>query len=80
MRQSATVSTAWQQPAAEGRKIEAIKIYREETGCSLKEAKDAVEAWQRAEGITASGPKSGQGCATSLLLIAVLIGLLGVVI
>jgi ribosomal protein L7/L12 len=24
-------------------KIEAIKIYREETGCGLKEAKDAVE-------------------------------------
>jgi hypothetical protein len=29
---------------AEGRKIEAIKIYRERTGVGLKEAKDAVEA------------------------------------
>jgi hypothetical protein len=28
---------------AEGRKIEAIKIYREQTGAGLKEAKDAVE-------------------------------------
>jgi hypothetical protein len=27
----------------EGRKIEAIKIYREQTGAGLKEAKDAVE-------------------------------------
>jgi len=29
---------------AEGRKIEAIKIYREATGAGLKEAKDAVES------------------------------------
>ena len=28
----------------EGNKIEAIKLYREETGAGLKEAKDAVEA------------------------------------
>jgi ribosomal protein L7/L12 len=28
-----------------GRKIEAIKVYREETGASLKDAKDAVEAF-----------------------------------
>ncbi|MBI3829144.1 MAG: ribosomal protein L7/L12 [Planctomycetes bacterium] len=27
----------------EDRKIEAIKVYREATGCGLKEAKDAVE-------------------------------------
>ena len=27
-----------------GKKIEAIKLYRQETGCGLKEAKDAVEA------------------------------------
>ena len=27
------------------RKIEAIKIYREETGAGLKEAKDAIEAF-----------------------------------
>jgi Ribosomal protein L7/L12 C-terminal domain len=27
------------------RKIEAIKVYREETGAGLKEAKDAVEAF-----------------------------------
>lgn len=32
---------------AEGRKIMAIKMYREATGVGLKEAKDAVELWQR---------------------------------
>lgn len=32
------------QPA---RKIEAIKVYREETGVGLKEAKDAIEEWAR---------------------------------
>ncbi len=30
--------------AAAGRKIEAIKLYREVTGLGLKEAKDAVDA------------------------------------
>ncbi len=33
----------------EGRKIEAIKLYREQTGLGLKEAKDAVEAMARGE-------------------------------
>jgi ribosomal protein L7/L12 len=32
---------------AEGRKIEAIKRYREVTGLGLKEAKDAVDAFER---------------------------------
>ena len=31
---------------ATGRKIEAIKLYREQTDCGLKEAKDAVEAME----------------------------------
>jgi len=34
-----------------GGKIAAIKAYREETGAGLKEAKDAVEAWRRAQGL-----------------------------
>ena len=29
------------------RKIEAIKVYREETGAGLAEAKDAIEAYQQ---------------------------------
>ncbi|HLF89290.1 MAG TPA: ribosomal protein L7/L12 [Anaerolineales bacterium] len=34
---------------AAGRKIEAIKIYREQTGVGLKEAKDAVEMFERGQ-------------------------------
>src|SRR5262245_61966361 len=37
--------SAWQKAALDGQKIEAIKLYREETGLGLKDAKDAVEAW-----------------------------------
>jgi ribosomal protein L7/L12 len=33
-----------------GRKIEAIKLYREQTGVGLKEAKDAVEQIERSTG------------------------------
>jgi ribosomal protein L7/L12 len=36
---------------AEGRKIEAIKLYREVTGAGLKEAKEAVEALDRRGGL-----------------------------
>jgi hypothetical protein len=35
----------------EGKKITAIKIYRQTTGCGLKEAKDYVEGVQRRGGI-----------------------------
>jgi ribosomal protein L7/L12 len=34
-----------------GRKVQAIKVYRDATGTSLKEAKDAVEAMARQRGI-----------------------------
>ena len=30
-----------------GKKINAIKLYRERTGVGLAEAKDAIEAWER---------------------------------
>ncbi len=30
-----------------GRKIEAIKVYRQQTGIGLKEAKDAVDAMEK---------------------------------
>ncbi|HTK73728.1 MAG TPA: ribosomal protein L7/L12 [Gemmataceae bacterium] len=39
------LSAGVRQLADDGRKIEAIKLYREETGVGLKEAKDAVEAY-----------------------------------
>jgi ribosomal protein L7/L12 len=38
-----------------GNKIEAIKIYRQATGVGLKEAKDAVEAFERGEPLAVSG-------------------------
>nr|WP_240939860.1 ribosomal protein L7/L12 [Planosporangium flavigriseum] len=34
-----------------GRKIQAIKAYRDATGAGLKEAKDAVEALARSRGL-----------------------------
>jgi ribosomal protein L7/L12 len=49
-----------------GKKIEAIRIYREQTGVGLKEAKDAVEMLAGKHGIAAKGA----GCA-GMLLIAV---------
>ncbi len=51
-----------------GQKIGAIKLYREQTGAGLKEAKDAVEALARQHGIQATG--AGCGGATALLLLA----------
>jgi ribosomal protein L7/L12 len=33
------------------KKIHAIKLYREETGAGLAEAKDAVEKWMREKGL-----------------------------
>jgi ribosomal protein L7/L12 len=47
-----------------GKKIEAIRVYREQTGVGLKEAKDAVEALAGKHGIAAKGA----GCAGMLLI------------
>jgi len=41
---------------ADGRKIEAVKLYREQTGAGLAEAKEAVEALERDEARGAEGP------------------------
>lgn len=41
------------QELMQGRKIQAIKLYRERTGVGLKEAKDAVEQMGRERGIEA---------------------------
>ena len=60
-----------------GRKIEAIKLYREHTKLGLKEAKDAVEVLestlrkQSPEKFTAA-PKTG-GCA-SVIVVGCLLG------
>ena len=59
----------------QGRKIEAIKVAREEHGLGLAEAKDMVEAWARAhpEQIPAAEPTSGGGRWILLLVVAVAI-------
>lgn len=55
-----------------GRKIEAIKLYRERTGCGLKEAKDEIEVL--AANLKTRHPEKfpdrpKQGCAGALLQI-----------
>ncbi|MCP4784068.1 MAG: hypothetical protein GY903_21190 [Fuerstiella sp.] len=40
------LSTTVAELADEGKKIEAIKVHRTETGVGLKDAKDAIEAYQ----------------------------------
>lgn len=59
----------------QGKKIDAIKLYRERTGLGLKEAKDAVEALARGVAIpSAATPdvagvppkKKGKGCLVAL--------------
>jgi ribosomal protein L7/L12 len=61
----------------QGRKIAAIKIYREATGARLKEAKEAVEAIAERHGISRMAKS---GCVTLVLLmllpLAILSGLL----
>jgi ribosomal protein L7/L12 len=49
-----------------GKKIEAIKLYREKTGAGLKEAKDDIEALAKEHDIS----PSGAGCAGVLLIAA----------
>ena len=53
-----------------GKKIEAIKRFRERTGAGLKEAKDAVERFAALHGITM--PR-GAGCLNLVLLATVVI-------
>ena len=60
-----------------GQKIRAIKLYRERTGSGLADAKNAVEALARAEGL----PVGGSGCgsaALSILAIALVVAYLAV--
>jgi len=52
----------------EGKKIDAIKLYRDKTGVGLAEAKQAVEALARNHGIQSRA----SGCASASVLIFVL--------
>ena len=54
-----------------GRKIQAIKVYRLATGCDLKEAKDAMEAYDaklRAEAPDRFTARAKSGCFSVILL------------
>ena len=53
----------------EGRKIEAIKRYRKQTGADLKSAKVAVEQFAAKQGLP--GSQSGCGTASAILLAVV---------
>ena len=55
----------------EGRKIEAVKRYREATGAGLKEAKDAVEALASRHGLPATS--RGSGCLGLIVLALVVL-------
>jgi hypothetical protein len=77
-----TPSTEVESLAARGRVIEAIKLYRRETGVGLAEAKSAVDALPRAMGLaspkearTSPGAK-GSGHAAAFLA-ATILGLFG---
>jgi hypothetical protein len=51
-------------------KITAIKLYREQRGGNLKEAKEAVEALMAEHGVTSS---TGSGCGATVLAVVVLL-------
>ena len=58
----------------EGKKIEAIKIYREASGVGLKESKDAVEIVKsELRGGGQLPPKTKSGCFALLSLILILL-------
>jgi hypothetical protein len=55
-------------------KIKAIKLYREQTGVGLKQAKDAVEALAAKHGIS----RKGAGCAGMVLLMVMVSTIIGI--
>ena len=74
---------AIQEHLAGGRMIEALKVYREATGVGLKEAKDAMEAYQ--EKLRAESPEqfpecSKSGCMGAVVLFAMILAGTAVVV
>ncbi len=59
-----------------GQKIRAIKLYRDKTGVGLAEAKNAVEALARANGLPGGEASAGCGGA-ALLALVVVVGVFG---
>jgi hypothetical protein len=64
-----------------GQKITAVKIYRQDTSASLKDAKDAVERLEAEWRVTEPekftvAPRRKRGCGICLVLVLVGIGLI----
>ncbi|MEW4454275.1 ribosomal protein L7/L12 [Bremerella sp. JC817] len=68
---------AIKQKLREGKKIEAIKLLREESGIGLKEAKDQVEAIQAKMAADGEVLPTSSGCAGALILLAAGLGMVG---
>jgi hypothetical protein len=62
---------------AQGQKISAIKLARQQTGCGLKDAKDFVEAIERGQNPPVPQPAaertSGAGCAGVFVVVLIAI-------
>ena len=65
-----------QNALVDGRKIEAIKLYRLDTGASLKDAKEAVDKLEAEWRVTSpekfKAPQGRKGCRTLILIILAL--------
>jgi ribosomal protein L7/L12 len=62
-----------------GRKIEAIKLYREAVGVGLKDAKDYIEALEvelRAKAPEQFSAPAKRGCAIGIICLGMLLGLI----
>ena len=79
---SGTSDGIWQQEVrgllAQSRKIEAIKLVRQQTGAGLKDAKDFVEAIERGQSppIPQAAVKLSQGSGCATVLFAILLALI----
>jgi hypothetical protein len=62
--------------ARQGKVIEAIQVYRENTGMGLKESKDYVEQLMAKKGIVPPAPKLRLGRLLPVLLLSVVLGVL----
>lgn len=76
---SETAMNSLTEALLQGRKLEAIKIYRQATGLGLKEAKEAIEELERSLRIKfpdkfSAAPKSG-GCFGSAAVLCLAVGL-----
>ncbi len=76
----------WQQEVrgllAQGQKLQAIKLVRQQTGSGLKDAKDFVEAMERGQSppIPQAAVKQPQTVGCAVVFVAILLGLAAVLL